>query len=662
MGRLVFLFAIWVPLVFPADSSDTAGLFPAIRRGDAAFLKSHLTKSAIDARDRRGATLLMHAAAFGNLETLKLLLDAGADVNARNDFDATALLWGARDPDKARLLIARGANVNARSRQGRTPLMLAALRPGGSPVVALMLTSGADVHVADKRGNTALGLAASIGEVETMRLLLSKGADPEATNEKGETPLIMATKSKQADAVGLLIQKGVRVNVTSTSSNTVRHGPIAMIKLTPLHRAAAFGPLEMVGGLLKAGADVNARDSRSLTPLIFAVATEYAAPQIVQTLLKAGADVNVRDNAGETALDWAEKFGYPQVIAALKNAGAERGVAYAAPKRPDIPRAPGAVALSRSLGLLQRSSTEFFNQSGCVSCHHQPLIARAQRAARAAGAAVDETAAQEQLSQMKAQWSASQEEFLQSLNPAGGPNRLAENLLGLEAAGYQPDTITDAAVVDLAESQDPEGYWAGGEEEPRPPITESVIAGTARALRAIQAYSFPARGQEFASRIARARAWLKQSKPASTEDFAMRLLGLAWAGAAKAELREAALPLLALQRQDGGWAGNPYLSSDAFSTGEALTALGESGALRLKDGPYRRGVDYLLATQYADGSWYVRSRAIKFQPYFESGFPFGPDQWISAAATAWAAQAIAPSIQPRASATRVDPAIALREE
>jgi hypothetical protein len=56
-------------------------------------------------------------------------------------------------------------------------------------------------------------------------------------------------------------------------------------------------------------------------------------------------------------------------------------------------------------------------------------------------------------------------------------------------------------------------------------------------------------------------------------------------------------------------------------------------------------MDYLLSTQFPDGAWHVRSRAIKFQPYFESGFPFGHDQWISAAATALAAQAVALSVQ-----------------
>ena len=646
MGRIHFPIAIWMALApLAVAGEDGAELFRAVVNGDVAFLKGHLTETTIASRDGHGATLLMQAAAFGNLETLKLLVDAGAEVSARNDFDATALLWCARDLDKARLLLEHGADVNTQSKQGRTPLMLASLRQGGSSTVALMLKKGAGVNVKDRLGDTALGLAASIGEVETMRLLLAKGADPEAINGKGETPIVLATKSKQVEAVRLLIQKRVDVNVATTFYNVVRHGPIALVKLTPLHRAAAFGPLEMVRELLKAGADVNARDSRALTPLIFAVATEYPAPQILQTLLQAGADVNARDNSGETALDWAEKFGYPDVIAALRKAGAKGGVTGAAPKRPDVPPLQAGEALSRSIVLLQKTSTEFFSQSGCVGCHHQPMIAQAQRAAKAAGTTIADTAAREQLSQMKAVWDSSRENFLQSINQGGGTNRLVEQLLGLEAAGNKPDITTYAAAVDVAEAQTVEGTWPAGEEQPRPPITEGPIAATARAIRAIQAYCTPARQQEFAGRIARARAWLQQANPASTEDSAMRLLGLAWAGVAKPDIREAAQSVLSRQREDGGWAGNPYMKSDAFSTGEALTALAESGTAGMNGAAYRRGVGYLLSTQYPDGSWYVRSRSIKFQPYFESGFPFGHDQWISAAATAWAARAIALSIQ-----------------
>ena len=59
----------------------------------------------------------------------------------------------------------------------------------------------------------------------------------------------------------------------------------------------------------------------------------------------------------------------------------------------------------------------------------------------------------------------------------------------------------------------------------------------------------------------------------------------------------------------------------------------------------KRGTNYLLSTQRADGSWYVRSRSPKFQPYFEGGFAYGPDQWISSMATGWATTALASSIK-----------------
>jgi len=101
---------------------------------------------------------------------------------------------------------------------------------------------------------------------------------------------------------------------------------------------------------------------------------------------------------------------------------------------------------------------------------------------------------------------------------------------------------------------------------------------------------------------------------------------------------------LQTQRRDGGWAGNPYLESDAYSTGEALYALHESGATAAGDPAYQRGLRFLSHTQQPDGSWHVKSRAVKFQPYFQSGFPYDHDQWISAAATSWATVALANAV------------------
>jgi hypothetical protein len=64
-------------------------------------------------------------------------------------------------------------------------------------------------------------------------------------------------------------------------------------------------------------------------------------------------------------------------------------------------------------------------------------------------------------------------------------------------------------------------------------------------------------------------------------------------------------------------------------------------------------VAFLLRTQFADGSWYVRSRAPKFQPYFQSGFPFNHDQWISSIGTSLAVMALAPASAPVTAAARL---------
>ncbi len=68
----------------------------------------------------------------------------------------------------------------------------------------------------------------------------------------------------------------------------------------------------------------------------------------------------------------------------------------------------------------------------------------------------------------------------------------------------------------------------------------------------------------------------------------------------------------------------------------ALYALHIATSFPVKDKIYRRGVQYLLDTQCPDGSWFVESRSYPFQPYFESGFPYAHNQWISAAASCWA--------------------------
>jgi hypothetical protein len=198
-------------------------------------------------------------------------------------------------------------------------------------------------------------------------------------------------------------------------------------------------------------------------------------------------------------------------------------------------------------------------------------------------------------------------------------------------------------VLGLASRQVDDRSWPV-EFDIRPPLTLSPLATTALALRGIKQFAPPGRREEMASRVARAVEFLKSTTPADTQDQAFKLLGLIWAGAEPSAITPERSALIALQRSDGGWGQMPSMASDAYATGQALFALRTAGTA-VTDRVYRKGVRYLVATQLEDGTWFVRTRAYGFQPYFETGFPHGRSQFISTAATAWAAAAIAYSLE-----------------
>jgi ankyrin repeat protein len=200
----------------------------------------------------------------------------------------------------------------------------------------------------------------------------------------------------------------------------------------------------------------------------------------------------------------------------------------------------------------------------------------------------------------------------------------------------------------LAARQNPAGDWPSHRQ--RPPSSYSNVSFTALAVRGVQLYSHPSQKAKVARHVALARRWLESHPPADTEERIYQLLGLKWTGAPQATLQKLARDLAATQEADGGWSSLDGRASDAYSTGQALVALHDAGGVPISDPKWQRGIDYLLKTQAADGSWHVASRlyppAPLSPPYFESGLPYGHDQFLSAQGGAWAVMALALALGP----------------
>jgi ankyrin repeat protein len=627
----------------PGLAATATEFFQAIRNGDSAQIKSlSQEKANLALADNKGVTPLHYAAAFGNFEGFKMLVDAGANVNAKESSDNTPLHWAACDPARVKLLVEHGADVKAKTNQGRTPLMVASSCTAAAEAVQFLLEKGADVSVVEtSTGVTALHVAAAYGGPRIATMLLAAGAKPDVADKGGFTPLQSAVGFNDIGLVEKLLAMGAAVNSKNTFAGKVQNGDIALKELTPLMQAAPFGSPELIKKLLDAGADVKMRDVRGMTPLMMSVASDRQDIRVMKMLIERGSDVNAKAANGETVLDWARKFNEPAVVALLEKAGARGSTMDAAPVRKAAPLSDPKAAAALSVKLLQTNAQTFFKMSGCVGCHHQPMMTMAVKAARKGGVPVDEMDMAEQVKTMTTLLSPRPSRMLLMQAPGGGLDNLALGILGLEAAGVKADLLSDSTAVYIAARQLDNGGWEEAPTTSRAPMQESEISRAVYCMRVLQVYAIPSRKAEFEQRVAKARAWLEEAKPRHTYEQADLLMGLYWAGASGDRVKRVATALLREQRDDGGWAQRKTLASDAYATGMVLRALRESGQLRAGDSAHRKGTDYLLQTQMEDGSWYVRSRAMKLQPYFQSGFPYDHDQWISYSATAYAAVALA---------------------
>ena len=573
-----------------------------------------------------GQALFQAVQQSGTAEVQRLI-DLGANVNAVNEAGATPLMWAIPDLAKVRLLIEHGADVNAASKNlGRTPLLIAAGYPNTVPVLKLLLDQGADLRVRDRSGENALRKAARFSDVSVVRFLHEQGLD--VNEPSGGSPALTVATAAQgrhyAPTIDYLLEHGARFE--------------AQTSIAPVRFEASF-----IERWVAAGAGVNTPGARyQRTPLIAAASSDEAGVDIVRLLLDKGADPNAKDADGESALDWAMHRRDSAKIALLRERGAKEGDT---PRDRTYPQPTGIadpkVAVAKSIALLQSTSSSVYEQRACISCHQQMLVETVTAAARAKGIPVREDLSAKNLEQMLKVYKNQAEMAMQGETTGGHVLTYGYFTTALAAAQYKPDAMTAGLVHAIASWQMPDGSWPGLIE--RPPMEYSTFSHTALSIRALTLYTPEGRRAEIEEKVRRARSWMLAAKPASAEEQAMRIMGLAWSKASPQEVEAATKPWIALQNKDGGWSQLPHLGSDAYATGMTLYALFQAG-VSTKSEAYRKGIDYLLRNQYEDGSWFVKTRSFPTQPHFESGYPFGYNQWISAAGACWATLAIAAAI------------------
>lgn len=275
----------------------------------------------MDARDVYGMTPLMWASAVGHVGITNMLLEHGADVNARLQYqsDRVASLVLAND-DSSRILLTYLRDVD----MNETPLMLAIEEGHWDVAKMLIQRPSIDVNAisgAKESGLTVLAYALKNAPLEVIVSLLDRGADANYHGGIDENSLFPAVIYGRNDAIRILCDHKADINRQTSDTKT-----------TPLIEAARSSQRGLVAELVRLGADANLADNRGgWTALMYAA--KEGDTETAKELLGAGAKIEARNFSGQTALDIAQEKGFQQVIFLLETRGigdsGERGSGHA---------------------------------------------------------------------------------------------------------------------------------------------------------------------------------------------------------------------------------------------------------------------------------------------------------------------------------------------
>ena len=306
----------------PLLSGETP-LMAAVDNGHLDAASTLLERGAeVNAKETNGnQTALMWATANKSPALVQLLLDRGADVHARSKGGFTPLLFAAQqgDVESGRILLQAGADVNERSDKDRKTALIIATASGNRDIAGLLLDKGADPNLADEGGFTALHYAASDKNgADLVRALFTHGAHPNPRTTKdsreyvyagvnltGATPLFLAASLGNVETARALVRAGADPFMTTDKGTAPVH--VASWGGSPYFRDWTEDEkknlFEMTKLLVELGADVNSAGEHGWTALHGAAYKGVDA--VVQFVVDRGARMDVFDEYGQTPLSIA---------------------------------------------------------------------------------------------------------------------------------------------------------------------------------------------------------------------------------------------------------------------------------------------------------------------------------------------------------------------
>ncbi len=313
-------------------------------------------------------------------------------------------------------------------------------------------------------------------------------------------------------------------------------------------------------------------------------------------------------------------------------------VSAAEPDRETIQR-----AVERGLVVLERGAKAYPSNQTCFACHHQTLSMLAMTAARDAGLKFDAELLRAQRDFTRKSFDGRKARLAKGEHVGGRAATVSYGLWALRLAGDKPDELTEAMTSYLLSVQLPDGGWKP--QSIRPPLESSFVSCTVLVAWTLREFSSEAQREQVTLAIQRAQAWLATASLDEQEDLNFALWGERLLGGSEERTNALKQRVLEAQQPDGAWRQKLDLTSDAYATGQTLFVLSEAGVPGT-DAAHRKGVEFLLRTQEAGGSWHVVTRSKPIQPWFDNGDPHDKDQFVSIAASGWATAALARSLGP----------------